>query len=251
MTIIHAPKAQARQMKGMLIFIVALVLFISLLRIIGLITDWFWYQEVGYETIFTVTLLAKIKTGALFGAGFFLVLYVNLLIAMRLSREPLFGDPSGDFALPFREMEPATLKLLILMGSLLIGLFAAANGATQWENLLLFLNPSSFGVPDPLFDKDISFYVFQLPFLLHLFGWLKFVLIVTAAATGFIYLLRRSFLFIPPRIWKLAPAARVHIAILVALFLFWGVFGAWLDLNDLLFTKRGVDRKSTRLNSSH
>ena len=47
MTIIHAPKAQARQMKGMLIFIVALVLFISLLRIIGLITDWFWYQEVG------------------------------------------------------------------------------------------------------------------------------------------------------------------------------------------------------------
>jgi len=137
-------------------------------------------------------------------------------------------------------MEPATLKILILMGSILIGLFAAANGSAQWENLLLFLNPSPFGVTDPLFEKDISFYVFQLPFLLHVFGWLKFVLIVTAAATGFIYLLRRSFLFIPPRIWKFAPAARVHIAILVALFFFWGVFGAWLDLNDLLFTKRGV-----------
>ena len=240
MTIIHTPKAQARQMKGMLIFIAALVIFIIFLRIIGLITDWFWYQEVGYETIFTVTLLAKIKTGALFGAGFFLVLYVNLLIAMRLSREPLFGDPAGGFGLPFREMEPATLKILILMGSLLIGLFATANGSAQWENLLLFLNPSPFGVTDPLFEKDIGFYVFQLPFLLHLFGWLKFVLIVTAAATGFIYLLRRSFLFIPPRIWKFAPAARVHIAILVALFFFWGVFGAWLDLNDLLFTKRGV-----------
>ena len=240
MTIIHTPKAQARQMKGMLVFVAALVLFVVLLRIIGLITDWFWFQEVGYETIFTVTLLAKIKTGALFGVGFFLVLYVNLLIAMRLSRKPLFGDPAGGFALPFREMEPAALKILILMGSLLIGLFAAANGSAQWENLLLFLNPSPFGVTDPLFEKDIGFYVFQLPFLLHLFGWLKFVLIVTAAATGFIYLLRRSFLFIPPRIWKFAPAARVHIAILVALFFFWGVFGAWLDLNDLLFTKRGV-----------
>jgi len=41
MTIIHTPKAQARQMKGMLVFIAALVLFIILLRIIGLITDWF------------------------------------------------------------------------------------------------------------------------------------------------------------------------------------------------------------------
>ena len=240
MTIIQMPKAQARQMKGMFVFVAALVLFMTLLRLIGLITDWFWYQEVGYETIFTVTLLAKIKTGAIFGIGFFLVLYVNLLIAMRQSREPLFGDPAGGFDLPFREMEPATLKILILAGSLLIGLFAAANGSAQWENFLLFLNPSPFGVTDPLFEKDIGFYVFQFPFLLHIYGWLKFVLIVTAGATGFIYLLRRSFLFIPPRIWKIAPAARVHVAILVALFFFWGVFGAWLDLNDLLFTKRGV-----------
>ncbi len=137
-------------------------------------------------------------------------------------------------------MEPGLLKVLILIGSLLFGLFAAANGSAQWENLLLFLNPSPFGVSDPLFQKDIGFYVFQLPFLLHIYGWLKFVLIVTAAATGFIYLIRRSFLFIPPRIWKIAPAARIHLALLVALFFFWGVFGAWLDLNDLLFTKRGV-----------
>ena len=240
MTIIHTPKTQARQMKGMIAFIAALVIFIVLLRIIGLITDWFWYQEVGYETIFTVTLLAKIKTGALFGAGFFLVLYVNLLIAMRLSREPLFGDPAGRFKLPFREMEPATLKILILMGSLLIGLFAAANGSGQWENLLLFLNSSPFGVTEPLFEKDIGFYVFQLPFLLHLFGWLKFALVVAAAATGFIYLIRRSFLFIPPRIFKITPAARMHLALLLSLFFFWGIFGAWLDLNNLLFAKRGV-----------
>jgi len=240
MTLIHAPKAQARQMKGMLIFVAVLVLFIVLMRIIGLITEWFWFQEVGYETIFTVTLLAKIKTGALFGAGFFLVLYANLLIAVRLSREPLFSDPTGGFGLPLREMEPGALKILILLGSLVIGFFSAASGSAQWENLLLFLNPSPFGVTDPLFEKDIAFYVFQFPFLLHLFGWLKFVLMVTAAATGFIYLLRRSFLFIPPRIWRLAPAARAHIAILAGLFFLWGVFGAWLDLNDLLFTKRGV-----------
>jgi uncharacterized membrane protein (UPF0182 family) len=240
MSIIQIPKAQARQMKGTIAVVAALVVFVALLRIIGLITDWFWFQEVGYETIFTVTLLAKIKTGALFGVGFFLVLYINLLIAMRLSREPLYGDPAAGFALPFRDIEPASLKILILMGSLLIGLFSAANGTAQWENLLLLLNPSPFGVTDPLFEKDIGFYVFQFPFLLHLFGWLKFVLIVTAAATGFIYLIRRSFLFIPPRIFKIAPAARMHLALLLSLFFFWGIFGAWLDLNNLLFTKRGV-----------
>ena len=240
MTVIHTP--QARPMRGMIIFVAALVLFIIFLRIIGLITDWFWFQEVGYQTIFTVTLLAKIKTGALFGAGFFILLYGNLLIALRLSRIPLFGDQAGAgaFGIPYREMEPGLLKILILMGSLLVGLFAAANGAAQWENFLLFFNPTPFNLSDPLFKKDIGFYVFQLPFLIHIYGWLKFVIVLTAAATGFLYLIRRSFLFIPPRIWKIAPTARIHLALLVALFFFWGVFGAWLDLNDLLFTKRGV-----------
>ncbi|MCE5283970.1 MAG: UPF0182 family protein [Deltaproteobacteria bacterium] len=240
MTIIRTPRGQARPMRGMIVFIAALVLLMIFLRVIGLITDWFWFQEVGYQTVFTVTLLAKIKTGLLFGAGFFTVLIVNLLIAFRLSRVPLYGDPAAAFGNPIREMEPAVLKALIIAGSLLIGLFAAVNGTAQWESLLLFLNPTPFGVQDPLFMRDIGFYVFQFPFLMHLDGWLKFVLIVTAVATGFVYLVRRSFLFIPPRIWKIAPAARIHLSILVALFLIWGVFGTWMDLNELLFTKRGV-----------
>ncbi|MBU0574841.1 MAG: UPF0182 family protein, partial [Proteobacteria bacterium] len=240
MTTIRTPHPRTRQMKVMILFIAALVLLVVFLRIIGLITDWFWFQEVGYQQIFTVTLLAKIKTGFLFGAVFFLILYGSLLIALRLSREPLFGDQAGSFDIPLRQMEPGALKILVSAGSLLFGLFAAANGSDQWENFLRFLNAAPFGVSDPLFQKDIGFYVFQLPFLLHIYGWLKFVLMVTAAATGFIYLIRRSFLFIPPRVWKIAPAARAHLALLVALFFFWGVFGTWLDLNDLLFTKRGV-----------
>ncbi|MFH1911483.1 MAG: UPF0182 family protein, partial [Pseudomonadota bacterium] len=240
MTAVRTPHPQTRKMKGMILFIAALVLLVVFLRIIGLITDWFWFQEVGYQQIFTVTLLAKIKTGFLFGAVFFLILYGSLLIALRLSREPLFGDQAGSFDIPLRQMEPGALKILVSAGSLLFGLFAAANGSDQWENFLRFVNATPFGVSDPLFRKDIGFYVFQLPFLLHIHGWLKFVLMVTAAATGFIYLIRRSFLFIPPRVWKIAPAARAHLALLVALFFFWGVFGTWLDLNELLFTKRGV-----------
>ncbi|MDA8124550.1 MAG: UPF0182 family protein [Deltaproteobacteria bacterium] len=240
MTIIPTPRAQSRP-KGVIVVIAALVLLVAFLRIIGLLTEWFWFQEVGYQTIFTVSLLAKIKTGLLFGVGFFILFYGNLIAAFRLSRNPLYGDPAaGGFALPLRELPPKALNLLILTGSLLFALFAATNGAAQWENGLLFLNASPFGVSDPLFQKDVGFYVFQFPFLQYLFGWLKFAFVVTAAATGFLYLIRRSFLFIPPQIWKIAPAARVHLALLAAGFFFWGVFGTWLDLNDLLFTKRGV-----------
>lgn len=240
MTVIRTPHPQIRQMKGMLLFISVMVLLTLFLRVIGLITDWFWFQEVGYTQVFTVTLLAKIKTAALFGIGFFILFTVNISIALRLSGEPRFMEPTGSFAIPLREIPPKTLKILILAASILFGFFAAVNGIDQWENFLRFINATPFGVSDPLFGKDVGFYVFQLPFLLYLYGWLKFALLATAAAAGFVYLIRRSFLFLPPRTWKIAPAARVHLTVLAALFLFWGIFGAWLDLNEILFVKRGV-----------
>ncbi len=242
MTTVPTPQSQFRQMQGVILIIVAMVVLMVFLRIIGLITEWFWFQEVGYQTVFTVTLLSKIKTGVLFGAAFFVIFGGSLLLAFHLSRSPLFGYEGygTGFRLPLQEMGPGLLKVLIPIVALVFSLFAAASGSAQWENFLRFLNPSAFGVPDPLFNQDIGFYVFQLPFLIHLYGWLKFVLLLTLAATGFLYLIRRSFLFIPPRIWKFSTAARIHLAIIAALFFFWGVFGTWIDLNELLFTKRGV-----------
>ncbi|MCX5818691.1 MAG: UPF0182 family protein [Deltaproteobacteria bacterium] len=158
MTTVHTPQSQMRQMKGVILFIAVMVLLVIFLRIIGLITEWFWFQEVGYQTIFTVTLLAKIKTGALFGAGFFIIFCGSLLIALHLSRVPLFGDQAGaaGFRIPLQEMGPGLLKVMIPVAALLFALFAAANGSAQWENLLLFLNPSPFGVSDPLFPRPGS-----------------------------------------------------------------------------------------------
>jgi hypothetical protein len=239
MTIIP-PQGQPRQIRTTLIFVAAFALLIAILRLVGLLTEWFWFQEVGYQTIFTTTLLAKIKTGALFGVGFCILLFGNLWLAHRLSVNPLYGDQAGGFSAPFPNLERTPLKPLMLGGSLLGGLFAAVNGASQWEHLLRFLNGAPFGVTDPLFAQDIGFYVFRLPLLLYLFGWLKFGLVVSLAGAGFIYLVRRAFLLIPPQIWRIAPTARVHLAVLLALYLFWGVFGTWLDLNEVLFTKRGV-----------
>ncbi|MCK9362591.1 MAG: UPF0182 family protein [Syntrophales bacterium] len=240
MTPISTSSQQSGQKIGIAVVVAAMVLFLLLTKIISLVTDWLWFQEVGYQTVFSVTILAKLKAGAIFGIIFFLIVYINFRVALRLSEKPLFADPAGGFPLPFRDIEAGALKALLLSGALLLAIFAALNGAAQSENLLLFLNASPFGLSDPLFEKDISFYVFQLPLLLYIKGWLSFILILTIAATGFLYLLRKSFLFIPPRIWRISPAARTHLSLLVAVFFFWGIFGAWLDLNELLFAKRGV-----------
>lgn len=225
--------------KGMVAFVVFLGLAIFFWRISGVIADWYWFQEVGYENVFMITLWAQTAAALLFGLAFFVVFYANLYIALRLSsrihlvREDVIHIPPVQIA-------NRPLNILILTASLFFSALAALSGADQWENILRFLNGSPFGVRDPIFQKDIGFYVFKLPFLNHLYGWVMMVLIVTSVAAGLLYFIRRAFLFVPPRTWQVAPQARAHLAVLAALLFFTGIFGSWLSLNELLFVKRGV-----------
>jgi len=226
--------------RGMILFIVVFGLIVFFWRIIGLVTDWLWFQEMGYESVFSVTLWAQVKTALIFGFAFFAVFYANLFAAARLSSKIRLAVPEGALHVPPWGIANRQLNLLILIGSLLFSSFAALSGANQWENFLRFFNASPFGVSDPLFQRDIGFYVFQLPFLKHIYGWVMMALIVTSAAVGLLYFLRRAFVFAPPHTWQVAPVARRHLSLLVSLLFFAGTFGAWISLNEVLFVKRGV-----------
>ena len=234
------PRRPVQGGRGIALFIVLAVAVLAVLRTAGLITDWFWFQEVGYERIFTVTLLAQFQVALLFGIAFFLIFYSNLLLAGRLSERLRLAHREGAIPFPPWGIDAVSLKWLVLIVSVVFGLFSALQATPQWEHLLRFLRATPFGVSDPLFGRDIGFYVFQLPFIRYVYGWLMAVLILTALATGFIYLLRRSLLFIPPRSLQWAPAARAHLLALGAAFFFLSTLGFWLDLNEILFVKRGV-----------
>ena len=229
-----------RNPKGILIFIILAVLFFGFWQTTSLVADWLWFQEVGYESVFTVSLFAQMKAAALFGIPYFIFFFLNLSLANRLA--PQYQVHEGSDTIDLNPPIPGKIpfQLLILVVSLFLGLLAALAGANQWENLLLFFNGVPFGANDPLFGKDIGFYVFQLPLLNHIFGWFLSLNLFTLIATAVVYVLRKAVFIRPPQFFQLAPAAKRHLLILASLFFFWGVFGSWLSLNEILFTKRGV-----------
>lgn len=233
------PHLRLQNLKGLILFIVVIAILTVSLQCIMLITDWLWFQEVGYQSVFYITLLAKLKMAALFGIVFFVIFSTNLFLAIRFSSRLFVINDDAIRVSPEGEHNKS-LQILIVTSSLVFSFFAASSGTFQWENFLLFTNASSFGISDPLFHKDIGFYIFQLPFLKHVYGWVFFTIIVSIAATGVIYFIRHAFSFIPPRTWRVSPQARIHISVLVAFLFFWGTFGLWLELNEILFAKRGV-----------
>jgi len=234
------PRFNLHSMRGLILFAVVIGLFAASSQAVRFIADWLWFQEVGYQNVFFTGIFAKIVTASFFGAGFFIIFYINLFLAVRLSARIFVLERNNAIRMPFPDVSNRTLHILALIVSVLLTLFMSLNGISQWENALLFFNGVPFGINDPLFQKDVGFYIFRLPFLEYIYSWIKISILFTIIATGTVYFFRRAFFFIPPRIWQIAPVTKTHILYLVTILFFWSVFGTWLELQDLLFIKRGV-----------
>ncbi len=223
----------------LLLPVLFVILFFSW-QITAMIADWLWFREVGYTTVFSVRLMAQIQASALFAVGFFCVLAANLFLAVRLSRRSDVFIRGNVIQIPFAVMDDAKLNRLILITSLVLSAFAWMYGASQWDNLMRFSHGALFRLSDPLFNRDISFYVFQLPFLKQVYGWTLTLLILTLLATAALYLARGAFTFTPPATFQSTVNAQRHLFLLIALLFLLASAGFWLDLSDLLVVKRGV-----------
>ena len=217
-----------------------LVLFFFSWQIASVIADWLWYREVGYLTVFSRRLTAQIGAAAFSAISFFCIFSANLFLALRLSGKSDELLRGKMLQMPLAAMDDKKLNRFTLFISLFLSAFAWLYGLSQWENLLLFFNGAPFHLSDPLFNRDISFYVFQLPFLLQIYGWSFAVLLLTFLITALLYLARGAFTFSPPATFHSTVQAQRHLFILIALIFFVACFGFWLDLGNLLVEKRGV-----------
>lgn len=240
MSIFRPAAWQQQHQRGFWPFLLLMAALLVFWEIVVLVADWLWFQEVGYTSVFFVTLTARFGAGFVFGVLFFLVAYGNLFAALRASASADIPSLENVVHFPTAKISDEGLRRIAPGVCFILSFFAALRGAAQGENVLRFLNGTPFGLKDPLFQRDIGFYVFQLPFLHYIYSWLMEVLVFTLALTAGIYLLRRAFLLIPPRTIRVSPAARNHLMILLAAVFFLMAFGFWIDLNELLFVKRGV-----------
>jgi hypothetical protein len=153
--------------------------------LVGLLTDWFWFQEIGFENIFTTILGTKIILGLVVGLITFGLIYLNLKIACRFTR----GRP---MQIDLEQRGTPTdigqyLEKIALIFSLVAGFFSGLAGAANWSTLLKYLNATSFGVLDPVFSRDISFYFFTLPFFKMVLGFLLGIVIISLIGSALIY----------------------------------------------------------------
>lgn len=207
---------------------------------ISFIVNWQFFREVGYEAVFTKTFTAKLLTGLAFGAFVFLVIFINLFIAGKRpfpysGLNPLLaGIPQLQHLDLSRFMGP--LSLLVSLAAFVL---AFPLGTQYWEQALLFLNSAPSGLADPIFGKDISFFLFQYPFIDAINTMLRSVVVIAAFLTTAVYVVRGG---VAPlgRSFAVDPFVKRHLGVLVSLFLASLAAGFFLDRYGLLNTEHGV-----------
>ncbi|RJQ31355.1 MAG: UPF0182 family protein [Actinobacteria bacterium] len=228
---------EVRNIRLAIIGIIAFIVVSILLSLVGVYINWLWFGEVGYLSVFWKIIYSQWGIGIVSGIIFFIFILANILLARRLAPKyrVVLPEPWEKIKVVFEQ----TSRLIIFGVSLVISFFAGLAASSIWQELLMFINSSKFGTKDPVFNLDIGFYVFKLPFLQFLQGWLLALFIVTLIATTLIHWLDGA-IKITSSEQRFAPHVRAHVSTLLAFIFFDVAFLFRLNMYNLLYSTRGV-----------
>lgn len=242
-TRIPAASSGRRRLAFIVIAILAGIV-VAFTALSGFFVDVLWFREVGYSQVFWKVFRTKIVLGLVFGIAFFVLLYVNLWIVRRITPRYPALTPEQEIVERYRmQFEPYAWWLLPVFAAV-IAFFVGLGVSAQWRTFLLWQNSGGVtfgGEPEPVFGRDAAFYVFSLPWLEFLQGWLFSalvgVLLITALAHYLWGGIRPNALVFAE---KVTPQVKVHLSVLLGLIMLTKAWGYYLGQFDLLTSARGV-----------
>jgi uncharacterized protein len=216
------------------------VLFVAVVGIPWLAsfaTDWLWFREVKFESVFLTSLIARALLFLGAGAFAFAFLYANLRQARPRATDVLtsFVNQRGErISVDLSAIVPR----LILVVSVIVAFITALVAAAQWMPVLMAIHGSSVGEVDPVFGRDIGFYLFRLPALSAALAALVTLTVLALAGTTILYVTRGAVAL--RRRAAIEPSAALHVGALLAfLFVLFAVQLWIVDSAALLYSSTG------------
>jgi uncharacterized protein len=228
-----------RSVRRIVLGIIALV-FVALIVVPWLasfFTDWLWFKEVGFQTVFATSLVWRISLFFIGGALAFVFFYGNVRVARGAgSGFPVLFINRGDGV----NVDVSRLfTKLFFPAAIVLSFLTAISLSAWWLTLLKGLNGVALGARDPLFNRDISFYLFRLPLISGVLGTLITLTLLSFVATAAMYWLRNE-ITLPPRRTSAKPRAARHLGgLLVLLFVLLAIRTWIVDTSGLLFSTTG------------
>ncbi|WP_210504080.1 UPF0182 family membrane protein [Nocardioides xinjiangensis] len=225
--------------------ITAIVLILAFMLLSGFASFWterLWFGSVGYSEVFSTLLLTRVGLFLVF-AGL-MAATVALAMSMAYRFRPVLwpGMPGvpDDGMDRYRQLLAPRMAWVVAGASVVMGLFAGASASGQWRSYSLWRHGQEFGTTDPYFEKDVGFYVFELPFWHYVVDY-----VMALAVVGLIASILMNYLFGGIRLSarpgeRLTSAAQIQVSSLLAMFVIAKAVDYWLDRFDLVTSSGSI-----------
>jgi uncharacterized protein len=221
-----------------------------LLAIVGdFLVDWMWFSAVGYSQVFWTSIGAKAGVFSVVLATTAVIVWMNARLALHFTRRQRARFPAAfDWKFATTTPPPDLFEFmrnrlpwsLTIGGSAgLVALLVASWELGNWSVILQFLYHLPYGANDPLYDKDIGFYLFSLPAYIAVKNWALLTLFVSALFAVMIYWVHGDIEY-QAQGWSISPTAIAHGSALLGCFLAVKAWSFYLDRYLLLYGDNGV-----------
>lgn len=216
---------------------IVVLIFIVIPAAGGFFADLWWFREIGYEVVFVRNLVTRLLLFLIAGVVASAVLFLNLKIAQRgVVPEPMLVK-MGEAVEPV-DIAGAAQRLRKPV-SIFFGVFFGLGASATWDTVLQWYHRTPFGISDPIFQRDIGYYVFSLPAISIVLGLLSTLAFIALLAVTPVYFFRGDVVVAPRRL-RIEPAAGVHLAILLAIPFLLTALRLWfVDTAGLLYSTTG------------
>lgn len=238
----RAPRPASRGRRLLIIAgIVVIVLILTLRSVAVFWTDFLWFGAVDQREVWNTLIFTRVwlvVAASLLAFGLF---WVNLWLADRLSPRlrRLGGGPDEEILDRFQDWVEPRVGRVRLGVSAFFGIVLGLGAAAFWQDWLFFRHGGAFGIDDPIFDADISRYVFDLPFYRSIFGWAFQLVVVVTLVTAALHYLNGGIQIQQGTRSRVNPGLKVHLSVLLAVLALLKAFAYLLDQWDLLYSERG------------
>ncbi|UWU91656.1 UPF0182 family protein [Bradyrhizobium sp. CB1015] len=249
---IAGPQRKAPRLSGVVgLTVVAVVITICLILLelaSDFLVDWLWFSSLGYLQVFWMTIGAKAAVFVAIWTATALVLWVNGWLALRVAGKrstqlaaaavwQAAGSAPADPLAQWRDRLP--WRSIIAGGVVLLALLVAAAELGNWGTILRFLYQVPYGSDEPLYGKDIGFYLFSLPAYILIKNWMMLTLALSALVAGTIYWAHGDIEY-DSQHRSMSPTAIGHGSALLGLFFAVKAWSYSLDRYLLLYGDNGV-----------
>ena len=227
------PPQLARRARWLYAVLGLILLFFLINFLRSVYTDYLWYDQLGFTDVFIKVLITRLVLFVIGALIFAAAVGVSLYFANRISQGP------EEIALPQATRD--VLRKLIKWGAVavtaVLSVVFGSIAAGEWEIFLRFGSSVPFGIVDPVYSRDVSFYVFNLPVYEFLQGWLLGGTVVVLLATLALYFANFNFRGVG---FLITPGVKVQVSIIVAVIFLALALDHWLDRWALVLSDQGV-----------